>query len=32
MAPASSATFRIKNVLGLTIASGGTLTVFAYRP
>lgn len=29
---ASSATFRIKNVLGLAIASGGTLSVFAYRP
>lgn len=29
---ASSATFRIKNVLGLAIAAGGTLTFFAYRP
>jgi hypothetical protein len=29
---ANSATFRIKNVLGLAIATGGTLSVFAYRP
>jgi hypothetical protein len=29
---ATSATFRIKNVLGLAIAAGGTLTVFAYHP
>lgn len=29
---AISTTFRIKNVPGLVIASGGTLSVFAYRP
>lgn len=29
---ASTATFRIKNVLGLAIAAGGTLTFFAYHP